>query len=533
MLKNVTHSGGVEDVEEILFTTPFGYMFPDAAGSEECLLPVSERSLDALLALGEAMGDATHPPKSDLDSKIPAVFTYLGQFIDHDVTARTDRETDFSRISQADGQPRPMTPVAPAQVAAALKNGRRPQLDLDSLYGDGPGLIKGVKTEAAELYDGAGGKLKLVDRGGGRVEVPREGRRALIGDGRNDENVNVSQLHAAFAALHNAVVDRLSAPKNSGIPAGIWKYSKARQIVRWVYQYIVVHDYLPRVCDPGVVNDVLRNGPYFFGPGTGGEELFMPLEFSVAGFRFGHSMIRPSYRIGAGSATTKIEDILGVSATRPAAKDLLEESGGAWRLKEKNLVHWSNFIDFGGRSKPQFARKIDPLISDGLFELPFEDDALAMAMIRHLAQRNLCRGYLLSIPTGQAVAAAMGVEPLTDGALYDKGKKGEPIRDALGYGRFLRRTPLWYYVLREAQVQKHGETLGEVGSRLVAETIVGFLKHDPNSFWNNGYLSNPSSGFWSKLAWHGRVGPDGIKVPGRRKPIASLADMIDYAGLKK
>ena len=533
MLKNVTHSGGVEDVEEILFTTPFGYMFTDAAKSQECLLPVSERTLDALLLLGDAMGDVSHPPKSDLDSKIPAVFTYLGQFIDHDITARTDRETDFSRISQADGQPRPMVPVGPDHVAGALKNGRRPQLDLDSLYGDGPGLIKGVDTEASDLYDVATGKLKLVDRGQGRVEVPRTGRKADVGDGRNDENVNVSQLHAAFAAFHNKVVDRLSAPKNSGIPAGVWKYSKARQIVRWTYQYIVAHDYLPRVCDPGIVNDVVRNGPYFFGPGTGGEELFMPLEFSVAGFRFGHSMIRPSYRIGAGNSTTKIEDILGVSHERPAAKDLLEQHAGGWRLKKKNLVHWSNFVDFGGSKKPQFARKIDPLISDGLFDLPFEADSVPMSMIKHLAQRNLCRGYLLSIPTGQAVAAAMGVVPLKDDVLYEKGKKGEAMRDALEYGRFLRRTPLWYYLLREAQVHKGGETLGEVGSRMVAETLIGFLKHDPNSFWNNGYLASPKYSLWRKLVWHGRVTPDGIKVPGRAKPIASLADMIDYTGLKK
>ncbi|GAB4351902.1 MAG: heme peroxidase family protein [Kiloniellaceae bacterium] len=511
MLKNVTHSGGVEDVGEILFTTPFGYMLPEAAASEECLLPVAERTVDALIALGGAMGDASTPPDPALDSQIPAAFTYLGQFIDHDITARTDRENGLSRIAQDDGRPRPFLPVPPQQVAAELKNGRRPQLDLDSLYGDGPALIAGADTEAAALYDAASGKLRLQQLGPGLIDLPRDGRGALIADGRNDENVNISQLHAAFAAFHNKVVDLVG-----GAPSAAEKYSKARQIVRWTYQYVVAHDYLPRVCDRTVVNEVLRNGPYFFGPGTGGDALFMPIEFSVAGFRFGHSMIRPSYRLGSG-APLAIESILGVSHPRPPADDLLEEVAGQWRLKAANLTRWSNFLEFPAAPAPQRARKIDPLISKGLFDLPFESAAGPAAMIRHLAQRNLCRGYLLSVPTGQAVAAAMGIVPLIENDLFD----GEPaaVKDAIELGRFQRRTPLWYYLLREAKVQTAGETLGAVGSRMVAETLIGFLKHDPNSFLNNRH--------------HARVTAAGIKVPGRFQPVASLADMIDYVGLTK
>lgn len=511
MLKNVSHSGGVESVGEVLFSTPFGYMLPEAAASEECLLPVSERTVDALLALGDAMGDAATPPDPAQDSAIPAAFTYLGQFIDHDVTARTDREHGASRISQADGRPRPLTPLTPDTVVATVKNGRRPQLDLDSLYGDGPPLVAESDTEAAALYDPTTGRLELQDLGSGLIDLPRDGRTARIGDGRNDENVNVSQLHAAFAAFHNKVVDLVG-----GAPSPIRKYAKARQIVRWTYQYIVAHDYLPRVCDADVVDEVIRNGPYFFGPGTGGQELFMPVEFSVAGFRFGHSMIRPSYRLG--SATEKpIEAILGVSVPRDPADDLLEEVGGQWRLKDENRIRWSNLLAFPAQPAPQMARRIDPLISKGLFDLPFEAQSGPAAMIRHLAQRNLCRGYLLSVPTGQAIASAMGIVPLLEADLTD----GEPsqVGHAIALGRFQRRTPLWYYVLREAKVQKDGNSLGAVGSRLVAETLVGFLKHDPNSFINNRY--------------HDRVRGGGIKVPDRAQPVGSLADMIDYVGLQK
>ena len=511
MLKNVSHSGGVEDVGEILFNTPFGYMLPDAAASEECLLPVAERTMDALISLGSAMGDAATPPAPALDSPIPAAFTYLGQFVDHDVTARTDRENGLSRISQADGRPRPFTPAPPAEVVAGLKNGRRPQLDLDNLYGDGPALIAGSDTEASALYDPATGKLILQDLGPGLIDLQRNGRSAVIGDGRNDENVNVSQLHAAFAAFHNKVVDLVG-----GAPSPAQKYAKARQIVRWTYQYIVAYDYLTRVCDADVVNEVVRNGPFFFGPGTGGTELFMPIEFSVAGFRFGHSMIRPSYKLNTGSPVN-IETLLGVSHARAPADDLLEEVAGQWRLKAANLIHWSNFLEFPASPAPQKARKIDPLIAKGLFDLPFESASGPAAMIRHLAQRNLCRGYLLSVPTGQAVAGAMGIVPLVEHELSDG--EDAAVKDAIEYGRFQRRTPLWYYLLREAKVQKNGDSLGAVGSRLVAETLIGFLKHDPNSFLNNRH--------------HARVTGAGIKVPGRFQPIGSLADMIDYAGLQK
>ncbi|MEO1016894.1 MAG: heme peroxidase family protein [Pseudomonadota bacterium] len=511
MLTNISHSGGVEQVGEILFSTPFGYMFTEAANSPECLLPVAERSVDALLALGDAMGDASSPPDAAFDSTIPAAFTYLGQFIDHDITARTDRETGLSRIAQADGRPLPLVPAAPEQVVSNLRNGRRPQLDLDSLYGDGPSFIAGSETEAAALYEPESGKLKVQTLGHGLIDLPRDVRTALIADGRNDENVNVSQLHAAFLAFHNKIVDHLG----SGLPPA-QQYSKARQIVRWVYQYIVAHDYLPRVCDAEIVNELVRNGPFHFGPGTGGSSLFMPLEFSVAGFRFGHSQIRPSYTLGANSPVN-IRDILGVSTAREGAADLLELNNGAWRLKQQNLVHWSNFLQFDGHTAPQMARKIDPQLSAGLFDLPFEGDAGPAAMIRHLAQRNLCRGYLLSIPTGQAVASAMGIVPLTENEVTDG--QSDDVKNAIEQGRFQRRTPLWYYVLQEAQAHTSGRSLGAVGSRLVAETLIGFLKHDPNSYLNQAY--------------HSRVYAEGIKVPYRTQPIGTLADMIDYTGLQK
>jgi len=508
MLKDVKHGGVVDDVREIQFTTPFGYMFEAQAQTPENLLPVSERTEDALLQLGDAMGEPESGPAQHSD--IPAVYTYLGQFIDHDITARTDRDTEFSRIAMADGRPRPMTPLDPAEVVKNLANGRRPQLDLDSLYGDGPGLLAsppaaGGATEAQELYE-SNMKLKMQSAGG-VFDLPRKGRTALIADMRNDENLNVSQLHAVFLALHNKLMDSLLT-RHSEIVA----YIKARMLVRWVYQYVVIKDYLLKVCDNNVVLDVLHNGPRFFGPGTGSEKLFMPLEFSVAGFRFGHSMVRGSYTIRSG-LELNINDILGVGLNRPASADLLEGSGDDFHVKPDHIVDWSNYATFGSSGTPQMARQIDTLIARGLFDLPFEESA-PNTMLRHLAQRNLLRGYLLSIPTGQGVAAGMGIVPLTEDQLLD----GEPqaIVDAIHYGRFENHTPLWYYVLREAKVQKDGNSLGAIGSRLVAETLIGFVKHDSNSYLN--------------FHFHGRVGFNGVKVPRRYDPIASISDIIDYVG---
>ena len=510
MLTNVTHAGGVENADEILFTTPFGYLFPDAAHRPDYLLAVSERTESALDALGDAMGEASMPPDPAMDSKIPAAFTYLGQFIDHDLTARTDRDVGLSRITQPDGRGRPITPVAPDDVIRTLRNGRRPQLDLDSVYGDGPGLVPEVVTEASALYEAETGLLKVQSLEDAFIDLPRVGRKALIADGRNDENTNISQLHAAFLAFHNSIAARL----HGGLSPQR-RYAKARQSARWAYQYVVVHDYLMRVCDPAVVRDVLYNGPRFYQPGA--EGLFMPLEFSVAGFRFGHSMIRPSYQLQPGGPLKTVRSILGVDVARDGDGDLLELVGQQYRLKPENLVAWRQLLDIpsNGGSAPQMARKIDPLLSQGLFDLPFEVDAAPDAMIRHLARRNLARGYLLSIPTGQAVAAAMGIKPLIEAEIFE----GEPpaVRAAIELGRFQRRTPLWYYVLREAKVQTQGRTLGEVGSRLVAETIVGALAYDPSSYLTNGT--------------HARVRPKGIKLPKRRELVATLADIIDYAGV--
>ncbi|MCB9682398.1 MAG: hypothetical protein H6733_13105 [Alphaproteobacteria bacterium] len=498
-MKHMSHDGGADAPTEILFDTPFHYMFPYAAASEPCRVKATPDTVAHLKALADAMGDPgtqNQPMPNLFDSSIPAIFTYFGQFIDHDTTARTDRDGDLSKI----GDGHTVEPLDTDKVVAGLKNGRRPQLDLDSLYGDGPAMAPGAVSEAQAfgLYDPQL-HLNLHHYGNGKIDLPRRADgTAIIADERNDENAIVAQLHAAMIAFHNAV-----ASKQSGSTKA--RYIRARQLVRWAYQYLVVHAYLPAVCDENVVADILANGPRFMGPSTG-RTAFMPLEFSVAGFRFGHSMIRPFYDLN--DTTERTIDQLLFATKQPGGM-----IGG--HLNPTLLLDWERFRP--GGSKLQHARKIDPRIAQGLFQLTFGGND---SVLKHLARRNLLRAFSLSIPTGQAIADCMGVEPLKPGQLKPAGNtpQQQAIADALSQGDLDTRTPLWFYILREAAVQQDGRRLGEVGSRLVAETLYGMIVQDPSSYIHHRHDAAIKS--------------NGVRVwTGAKGLIGDLDDLLKAAGV--
>ena len=474
MFERISHVSGITTEAEILFSTRFDYLFPDAARSRPCLLPDSEECTAGLRALGDAMA-ADDFPSSGADanqSTIPAIYTYFGQFIDHDTTARTDREGAVTGI----GRSEPVGRLDPDFVVANLRNGRRPEFDLDSVFGEAPGLAglggsHAATTVSQKLYD-SDFRLKLFEDGN-RRDVIREGahRSAVIPDGRNDENLNLSQLQCAMLKFYN----RVHAAQTSSSDAQ--NHIRARTLCRWAFQYVTIHDWLKTVCEPLIVEDTLANGPRFFGPAAGRGSAFMPLEFSAAGFRFAHSMIRPSYQSNGSAPVKPIMELLGF-----AAKDQFFGSAGSGveQLKEEFVIDWNYFAR--GGSNIQFARKIDSSISKGLGLLELEGRQTD-PVLGHLARSNLLRGKNLSIPTGQAMADAFGVRFLSPKELVDG--EDPKIREALERGFFHHRSPLWYYVLREATVQQNGERLGEVGSRIVCETIIGMIKYDLNSYLHN------------------------------------------------
>lgn len=510
-MNNASHASSTFQ-GEILFDTNFDYLFEYLCSNSECLLPniPSEpgvlSTIERLMQLGTMMADpgAKNSEQPRLNSTIPAIYTYLGQFIDHTITARTDREEAFE-ISDDDGEPGNIVPASLEDIVEKLKNGRRPMLDLDSLFGDGPSFSGYYSSEADAIYEPGTFRLRIEERANGYFDLKRDGGKALIGDARNDENLMVSQLHAIFIKFYNRIYDRMV----QIYPSPVEAYSRARRLTCWAFQYVTINDYLPKVCDEDVVRETLLNGPYYFLTSAG---VYMPLEFSVAGFRFGHSMIRPFYKVNDVVGDKSIQEVLGTSPK------LLAQDG---QLDPRFSLKWGNFVKITNADRPQMARLIDPKIAKGLFLLNELDPGgiPAGSMMAVLTQRNLLRGYLLRIPTGQSIAKAMRITPLTQNQIMDGFTQAE--KTFLMTSGFAEKSPLWFYILQEAAVQQQGQKLGIVGSKLVAETLIGLVKEDRNSYFNNQNSKEV------ELDINGDV--IGIKVAPDFRPIKTIADIIELA----
>ena len=373
---------------------------------------------------------------------IPAGYTYLGQFVDHDLT--------FDPASSLDKQNDP----------DALTNFRSPRFDLDSVYGRGP-------VDDPFLYDKESGGVKLLighhDR---EDDLPRNNQdTALIGDPRNDENIFVSQLQLTMLKFHNKVVDAVV--KNPDWRRGSETvFETAQRVVRWHYQWLVVHDFLKRIVGAEMLASVLdESGVYpevvrrFY---KWRNEPFMPVEFSVAAYRFGHSMIRGRYSLNT------LVGPLPVFTADPVGQEPLGHFGGFRILPPFWTIEWARFfeVDGAGKEALQHSRLIDAKLANPLKALPPEIAGNRPSLIG----RNLTRGARLLLPSGQDVAKRMGAKVLTKAQLALPG--GGPA-------------PLWYYVLKEADVQAKGRHLGEVGGRIVAEVFLGLLEHDPSSYLRN------------------------------------------------
>jgi hypothetical protein len=383
---------------------------------------------------------------------MPAGFTFLGQFLDHDMT--------FD----------PTSSLARRQDPDAIGNFRVPALDLDSVYGGGP-------VASPHLYDATvdsgrttflvedipGSEAVSVD-GAARSDVPRNSQQtALLGDPRNDENLVVSQLQRAFLGFHNRVLADVRA--DLGATATTQElFAEAQRSVRWHYQWLVIHEFLAATVGADVVDDVLGNGPAYF---HWRNEPYIPVEFSVAAYRFGHSQVRPSYRANFGTSASDVQQqffalIFDPSAADPA--DPADLRGG--RRAPRRFIDWQTFFDFGD-GRVRHNKRIDTTLSTPLFELLGQPAGEPVS----LATRNLLRNLVMEVPSGQRVAAAMQLPALAATDLDDLAPLG-----------LVHRTPLWFYVLREAEVVAGGERLGPVGGRIVAEVIIGLLLGDHQSY---------------------------------------------------
>jgi hypothetical protein len=442
--------------------------------------PVDETGLDKPLGTDDDDENTATLPDGQL--RLPAGYTYFGQFVDHDITF--DPVSSLSRQNDPD----------------ALTDFRTPRFDLDSVYGRGP-------SDQPYLYEPDGLHLTLgqptsgtpATAGPDLLRVPSG--RAITGDPRNDENLIVSQLQVAMIRFHNAIVDRVRAANPNFSAADVLK--SAQQSTRWHYQWIVIHDFLPRLVGEDVVTDILAPTSYLSSPSQSTllvkpnlrfyhwkRQPYMPLEFSVAAYRYGHSMIRPSYLINTVAVTDPpVPDVNRIplfSQTGSAKQSL----NGFRVLPSDWGVQWQFFLPgIGGQAVPNLPQpsyKLDATLSNPLGALPASTSAPEVVsagflpeIAQSLATRNLLRGKRLSLPSGQDVAAAMGITPLTDAQLFTGTGLSHGVLDDLA-----GRAPLWYYILKEAEVIGGAAQLGPVGGRIVAEVLIGLLAGDPLSFLN-------------------------------------------------
>jgi hypothetical protein len=390
--------------------------------------------------------------------------TFVGQFIDHDLTF--DLTSRLAVVTEPTESP----------------NERDPRFDLDSVYGGGPLKDPDLYVPVPRGSRSRPTKLR-IESGGLFEDVPRNGDGSgIIADPRNDENMMISGLQASFILFHNHAVDVVRDQDHHLSSDEV--FEQARQLTTWHYQWMVVHEFLPLFIGQAATDEILNHGRWFYRPRVP----FIPVEFQGAAYRFGHTLVRPSYRANLGGDDDgspffgMVFDPSGEGQTDPA--DL---RGGA--RARRRFIGWQTFFDFGpaftdapGNPTPAVRpnKLIDTAISTPLFHLPL--GAIAGSVpgdIVALPQRNLLRSITWALPSGQRIARHIG-EPVLTG-------DNDPVLAQLrGYNLGLdQSTPLWLYVLREGVVLgEGGRQLGPVGGRIVGEVFIGLLELDQGSYLN-------------------------------------------------
>lgn len=476
----------------------FGRMFPGLHGPEYPPEAI-EALAEAMIKVDKGVSITEREPE-DENHTIPAGYTYFGQFVDHDITFDP-------------------TPLRHQMLDVdALEDFRTPALDLDCVYGSGPDdqpylYYKGDKSSVLRLGKQLQSSQSKVATGYDVLRLPDD-QTAILGDKRNDENKIVAQLQSAFIAFHNRLLNDDDVLKRLGgdLSSPESRFRTAVCAARWHYQWVVVFDLLAkRFCAPGVVERLWNAGgmpriPNYTRPEF--KYAYMPIEFSGAAYRLGHSIVRPSYALNAAVGTGE-NRIPIFSPDEDRQKNL----NGFGSIPDKWGIDWAFFLpglqtDASDKFQlPQPSYRMDAILVDPLSKLP-EFQGQTPSIDANLAFRNLKRGSKLQLPTGEQVAKALEIESLPRDVLWSAGSKvadgiPEELQDfAAKRDKVFRdhtrafegQTPLWYYILREAEyfgVDRHpgdvkrtlgGQHLGPVGSRIVAETFLGLLWFDEASF---------------------------------------------------
>jgi hypothetical protein len=455
--------------------------------------PIPRDQEDKLIELGKAM----HYEVEREGTLTPRVgYTYFGQFVGHDLTHDT-------------------TPLeGPYAAPERTANYRTPSFDLDHIYGGGP-------EKSPFLYEGDEGaetfKIGFTTPTGYRRDLPVEHGMVLIGDlqdRRNLDNLILRQLHVVFLKFHNEAIRQLGSyprtitgAENLG-PGTL--FERARRLVRWHYQWIIRHDFLPRILHTGVWEYQERK---IFRQPKAGESYAVPIEFSLAAFRFGHSMVRNAYRLNCRQKRVLIGELMALGQKASPVPD-------------DYLIEWGTFFDGLPTSGPQASSSyIDTSVSRAMHGLSPGTIRLANRLEppdpSNLPVRTLLRGARAGLPSGQEVAEALlaqgRITPddcLTASQLTQDtcDRSGSVLREA----GLTNNTPLFYYLLKEAELAAAGLLLGPIGSHIVSEVIQGALEADPD-----GYMSSVGSK-WKLPLWR--------FASGAKRQVSSLIGVIRLVG---
>lgn len=483
---------------------PFRYIFPDLATQTYFRHQQVEDKAAYLNTLDQLAAALVAPQKDSPFSGdiVPASFTYYGQFIDHDISLANGESVD-ALLSEQD-----LEPLEPSDVEVSLEAQQTPRFDLESVYG-GPGA---AYLDFPHFYQEADPLLfkvnidELVAMGSTYfaaaplqtdrplwylsqlnilAEFPDEDEEtitpAIIGDLRNDENLVLAKFHLAFLKFHNRIVQELRQTGNFHDDQEL--FMMARGEVTRIYQWLFMSEFLPQILCATVYEDILNEPPSDYGGEHRDEKLFMPIEFATAAYRFGHNMIRERYdRIrhnGQGNIILDpktFEQLFEFSGKKtslnPRFRELLPHS---WVMK------WDRFVS-------TWKEKDQPL------DRPSPEHC--QEIMKHLSQRNLRRGFLFNIPSGQEIIDELEA---TGVASFHKLQIGDllaflprELQHAFVEQDLLNHTPLWYYLMKESEVQEKGERLGELGSWLVGKTFSWLIAHSPVSIIQDNWTPNDS-----------------------------------------